>query len=377
MQFQFSTAGQILFGEGRVRELPALARSQGQRPFVITGANPARHGEYLTSLEATIYPLSKEPTVPVLKEATAQAREAGTDCIIGLGGGSCVDLAKAVAALLANDGDLFDYLEVIGRGQPLENAALPIIAVPTTSGTGAEVTQNAVIGAPEHGVKVSMRHPSMLPTHALIDPELTHGVPPEVTANSGLDALVQLIEVFLTRKASPLTDALVCQALPKGARALPTAVAEGHDPEARRDISLASLFSGLGLANAGLGAVHGFAGPLGGLIEIPHGAACAILLAPCMKHNAETAKKLGDQNLLARFAELAQMLTGEPGGASEVVDWAIEISAEVGIGKLSDHGFVESHIPELVPKAQNASSMKGNPVELGANVLEQILREAL
>ena len=377
MDFQFATAGQILFGDGKARELPNLAKDLGQRPFVITGSNPARYDETLASLNADSYSLAKEPTVPLLKEAVVQAREAGADVIVGLGGGSCIDLAKAVAALLSNDGDLFDYLEVIGKGKALENPALPVIAVPTTSGTGAEVTKNAVIGSPEYGVKVSMRHPSMLPTIAVIDPELTYGVPPEVTANSGLDALVQLIEVFLTRKASPLTDALVREALPKGAKALPIAVTEGANAKARRDMSLASLFSGLGLANAGLGAVHGYAGPLGGLIDIPHGAACAILLAPCIKFNAQVAVELGDTALLGRFSELAKMLTGQSGGASEVVDWAAETSTKLGIGKLSDYGFTDSLIEDLVPKAMNASSMKGNPVDLKETILDQILREVL
>ena len=377
MNFQFATAGQILFGAERVQELPKLADGLGKRPFVITGANPGRHQPIIDTLGAGNYALAKEPTVQILQDAVARAREAGADCLVGLGGGSTIDLAKAVAALLANDGALFDYLEVIGQGRPLEKPALPTLAVPTTSGTGAEVTRNAVIGSPEHQSKVSMRHPSMLPTIALVDPELTHGVPSDVTANSGLDALTQLIEVFLTRKASPFTDALVREALPKGARALPMAFHDGTHAGARRDMALASLFSGLGLANAGLGAVHGYAGPLGGMVDIPHGTACAILLAPCMKHNAEAAQASGNTALLARFAELAQMLTGSPGGPSDVVDWALRTSEELGIGKLSGHGFSEDQIQELVPKAQVASSMKGNPVDLSPETLEIILREVL
>ncbi|MFP6752260.1 MAG: iron-containing alcohol dehydrogenase, partial [Pirellulaceae bacterium] len=183
MNFQFAAADQILFGDGKVGELPGLAASLGNRPFVITGANPGRHEMLLDRLGTEAYALASEPTVPLLQDATAKAREAGANCLIGLGGGSAIDLAKAVAALLANDGDVFDYLEVIGKGQPLPNPALPTIAIPTTSGTGAEVTKNAVIGCPEHRVKVSMRHLSMLPTIALVDPELTHGVPADVTAN--------------------------------------------------------------------------------------------------------------------------------------------------------------------------------------------------
>ena len=238
MDFQFATAGQILFGDGKARELPNLAKDLGQRPFVITGSNPARYDETLASLNADSYSLAKEPTVPLLKKAVVQAREAGADVIVGLGGGSCIDLAKAVAALLSNDGDLFDYLEVIGKGKALENPALPVIAVPTTSGTGAEVTKNAVIGSPEYGVKVSMRHPSMLPTIAS-PTRTTYGVP-LVSRQQRTDALVQLIEVFDLR---PLTDALVREALPKGAKALPIMVTEGVNAKARRDMSLASLLA--------------------------------------------------------------------------------------------------------------------------------------
>jgi alcohol dehydrogenase class IV len=377
MKFQFATAGQIIFGNGSIEKLPAQAAEIGKRPFIITGSRPERHESVLSGLKSKYYALASEPTVPLLKEAVTQAREAGADCIIGLGGGSAIDMAKAVAALLTNKGDLFDYLEVIGKGRPLEEPALPTIAIPTTSGTGAEVTRNAVLGSPEHQVKVSMRHSSMLPRIALVDPVLTHAVPPDVTANSGLDALTQLIEVFLTRKASPLTDGLVREALPRGARGLPIAFRDGSNAEARQDMSLSSLFSGLGLANAGLGAVHGFAGPLGGMVDIPHGTACAILLAPCMKHNADCALKSGDSALLNRFAELAQMLTGQPGGPSEVVDWAIQISEEVGIGKLSDYGFAETEISPLVSKAKNSSSMKGNPVDLSEDLLKMILKAAM
>ena len=377
MKFQFATAGQIIFGNGSIDKLPAQVAEIGNRPFVITGSRPERHESVLSGLKSKSYALAREPTVPLLTEAVTQAREAGADCIIGLGGGSAIDMAKAVAALLTNKGDLFDYLEVIGKGRPLEEPALPTIAIPTTSGTGAEVTRNAVLGSPEHQVKVSMRHSSMLPRIALVDPVLTHAVPPDVTANSGLDALTQLIEVFLTRKASPLTDGLVREALPQGARGLPIAFRDGSNAKARRDMSLSSLFSGLGLANAGLGAVHGFAGPLGGMVDIPHGVACAILLGPCMKHNANAALTSSNSSLLNRFAELAQMLTGQSGGPIEVVDWAIQISEEVGIGKLSDYGFAETDIPTLVTKAKNSSSMKGNPVDFSEDTLTIILKEAM
>lgn len=377
MNFQFSTAQQILFGEGRISELSDLIKSQGNRPFFITGSDPSRFDNYLSGLKPEIYSFSGEPSVENVATTTAQAKETNADCVIGIGGGSPVDLAKAVAAMLANEGDLFEYLEVIGEGKPLPNPAKPIIAIPTTAGTGAEVTKNAVLFSPEHQVKVSLRHISMLPTIALVDPELTYDAPPSVTANTGLDALTQLIEVFLTRKASPMTDALVRQALPAGANSLRKAFAEPHNSEARRNMAIASLFSGLGLANSGLGAVHGYAGPIGGMIPIPHGSACAILLPHCLEKNAIAARESGNTELLNRFEALAQMVTGKPGSAEDVVQWSRDISADVGIGKLSDHGFQEHHIAELVTKAQRASSMKGNPVSLSDEVLTEILQAAM
>ena len=375
--FQFSTAHQILFGEGRILELPDLIKSLGERPFVITGSNPSRYDPHLKGFSSEVFSLLGEPSVDHVSEATAQAKAAKSDCVVGIGGGSPIDLAKSVAAMLANEGELFDYLEVIGKGQPLPQSAKPIIAIPTTAGTGAEVTKNAVLFSPEHQVKVSLRHVSMLPSIALVDPELTYEVSKSVTANTGLDALTQLIEVFLTKKASPMTDALVRQALPAGATALPIVFEDPCNPEARRDMAIASLFSGLGLANSGLGAVHGYAGPLGGMIPLPHGTACAILLPYCLEQNAIAAKDSGNEELLGRFEELAFMVTGRSGTADDVVQWAQTLSAELGIGKLSDHGFQKKHILELVPKAQRASSMKGNPVALSDMVLTEILEAAM
>lgn len=205
--------------------------------------------------------------------------------VIGLGGGSVLDAGKAIAALVTNLGNVFDYLEVIGKGQPLVNAPLPFIAIPTTAGTGTEVTRNAVLGSPAHGVKVSLRSPMMLPSLAIVDPELTYGLPPEITASSGLDALTQLIEPFVSVKANPMTDAICREGIRHAAKSLRTVYHNGADASAREGMSLASLFGGLALANAALGAVHGFAGPLGGMLNAPHGAICAKLLPLVMEVN--------------------------------------------------------------------------------------------
>ena len=377
MQFQFSTSGQIIFGEGRSRELPDLVDRVGRRPFVITGSSTDRHHDLLTSCQGASYSLSGEPSIENLVAALAQAREYKADCVVGVGGGSAIDLAKAVSAMLPNRGEIMDYIEVIGRGQTLDMGALPIIAVPTTAGTGAEVTKNAVLHSEEHKVKASLRHASMLPSIALVDPELTYGLPPKVTASTGLDAITQLIEVFLTKKANPLTDGLVREALPAAAKAIRCACEYGDNVKARRDMSLASLFSGMGLANSGLGAVHGFAGPLGGMIQIPHGTACAILLKHCLEANARAAQSSGELSLLSRFAELGEMILGPGGDIPSLVRWAEDITKELGIGRLSDFGFVEDQVEELVEKAGKASSMRGNPVKLSDDILTAIIHQAM
>ena len=376
MQFQFNS-GQILFGEGRARELPDLVDTIGDRPFVITGSHSERHKEIVAWVQGAVYALKGEPSIENLNEALEHAKGYQADCVVGIGGGSAIDLAKAVAAMLRNKGDVLDYLEVIGKGQPLERNAFPTIAIPTTSGTGAEVTKNAVLYSEEHKVKVSLRHNSMVPSIALVDPELTYGLPPNITASTGLDALTQLIEVFLTKKANPLTDGLVREALPAGAKALKVACEYGDNVNARRDMCLASLFSGMGLANSGLGAVHGFAGALGGMVSIPHGTACAILLPHCLEANVRTAQQSGELGLISRFTKLAEMILGPAGDVSSLVRWASDMVSELSIGKLSDFGFQESQIPELVEKAQKASSMRGNRLPLPDEILTAILQQAL
>jgi alcohol dehydrogenase class IV len=212
----------------------------------------------------TEFQVHGEPTIDVVREGTKAAR--GCEMILGLGGGSVLDTGKAIAALATNPGDVIDYLEVIGKGQPLIHASLPYLAIPTTAGTGAEVTRNAVLESPEQNIKVSLRSPWMLPRLALVDPELTYQLPPDITASSGLDALTQLIEPFVSFKANPMTDAICREGMGHAARSLRRACETSADKASREGMSIASLFGGLALANAALGAVHGFAGPLGGML---------------------------------------------------------------------------------------------------------------
>ena len=299
--------------------------------------------------------------------------------IIGFGGGSALDAAKAVAALTANDGDPLDYLEVIGQGKPLRRVPVPVIAIPTTAGTGSEVTANAVLASKEHGVKVSLRSPLMLPRIALIDPELTWSQPAAVTASTGMDALTQCIEPFVSNRANPVTDAVCREGILRGGRSLRLAFDEPNDADARRDMALTALFGGMALANAKLGAVHGFAAPVGGMFSAPHGAICAILLPPVMEANIRALRECApEHDALARYAEIARLLTGIADAAPEDgAAWVRQLVDDLGIPALSTYGITDEAVPEIVEKAANASSMQGNPIALTYEELSAILTSAL
>jgi alcohol dehydrogenase class IV len=314
----------------------------------------------------------------------AGARAAGCDLVVGFGGGSALDAGKAIAALLGNGGDPLDYLEVVGRGLPLAHPGAPFLAVPTTAGTGSEVTKNAVLASREHGVKASLRSPLMLARVALVDPDLLEGLPADVIAASGLDALSQLIEPFLSARANPLTDGLAREGIRRSAGALggAYAAARAGRPVAAGDreaLALASLFGGLCLANAGLGAVHGFAAPVGGMFEAPHGGVCASLLGPVLRVNlAALRARAPDSAALGRFAELAALLTGRADATVEDgLLFLAELTGELDVPGLARYGVTRADVPALVAKARVASSMKGNPIALSDDELAEIAAAAL
>jgi alcohol dehydrogenase class IV len=399
MRFEFSTARRIVFGPGTAEQVPSLIAGYGQRPFLVTGATPDRLAPLLEALDArdldvTVFSVSGEPTVESVQAAITAAREAKADVVAAIGGGSVLDTGKVVAAMLKNQGELPDYLEVVGKGQPLREQPAPLIAVPTTAGTGAEVTYNAVLGVPAEQVKVSMRSPLMVPRWAIVDPLLTHSMPPELTAGTGLDALTQLIEAFVSRKANPLTDGICREGMQRAARSLQAAVEDGENAQAREDISLASLFGGLALANAKLGAVHGFAGPLGSMTTAPHGIICGKLLPYVMQANIESLQNVigGEasasgseplsseeaQSILARFDEIAQILTGRSDAiALDGVFWIGELCTTLGLAGLRRYGLSSADFPDIAQKAKKASSMQGNPVELSDEELVGILERAI
>jgi len=381
--FAFATAERIIFGCGTVRRLPQEAVGFGRSALVLTGSQPQRHTVVLEAIRragvaVTTHPICGEPTIENVQELTGVAGEAGADHVIAIGGGSVIDAAKAVAAMTTNPGDVLDYLEVVGAGRSLEQRPAPVIAVPTTAGAGAEVTRNAVLKVPDRSVKVSMRHAWMLPRVALVDPELAVTMPAAVTAATGLDTLTQLLEAFISKKATPLTDGFCREGLLRAARSLERAWADGHDIAARTDMSLAALLGGLALANAGLGAVHGFAGPLGGMIDVPHGVICARLLPEVLAANAAVLERDGRADVIERLDEVARIVTGRPNARySELVEWIRALCDRLQTPPLRSFGLTADHIPQAVAKAKKTSSMRGNPVGLPDDVLHAILEAAL
>jgi alcohol dehydrogenase class IV len=384
VRFEFATAGRIVFGPGTRSEAGPIARSLGGRALVVTGSTPGRAEPLLRVLsehgvETVIFPVAGEPRVDTIRDGTDIGRSERCDQVISCGGGAAIDAGKAIAAMLTNPGELLDYLEIVGRGQELTRSPAPFMAIPTTAGTGSEVTRNSVLAAPEHRVKVSLRSPLMLPKVALVDPELTYDLPPAVTATTGMDALAQLIEPFVSTRANPMTDGLCLEGIERVTRSLQRAVEDGRDEAAREDMAVASLFGGLALANAGLGAVHGLAGPLGGMHPVPHGAVCAALLPPVVEANLRALRERAPQSeALDRYRRIATLLTGREGAAAEdAVQWLRDLVAELRVPPLGGYGVPLDIAAELAEKAARASSMKTNPITLTPDELAGIFESAL
>ena len=296
MHFEFSTAGKIIFGSGSLNTVGDLAINLGKNALIISGGsiqNTDRIVQLLkkNKINSSLVLVEHEPTIDSIRSLVDFAKQAYVELIIGIGGGSTIDSAKATAAMLANPGDITDYLEVVGLNKPILNPSIPLIAIPTTSGTGSEVTKNAVLGSPHHHLKVSMRSAYMLPRIALIDPELTLSLPPLVTATTGLDALTQLIEPYTCSSPTPITDSLCLDGIKRISDSIFQAYTHGGDLGARESMAISSLYGGLTLANARLGAVHGLAAPIGGLIPAPHGSVCARLLPYVMETNLQAMKE--------------------------------------------------------------------------------------
>ena len=384
MRFEFATAQRILFGARTAQESGRLAAALGRHALVVVGRDSRRAAPLLQRLQeagvgATVFSIAGEPDLETIRQGAALARREHCDLVAGCGGGSVLDAGKAIAAMMTNEGDLLDYIEIIGRGRTLAKPSAPFLAIPTTAGTGSEATRNAVLASPEHRVKVSLRSPFLLPTLALVDPELTRDLPPALTATTGLDALTQLIEPYTCLRANPMTDALCEEGMRRAARSLRAAFANGRDDSAREDMALASLFGGMALANAGLGAVHGLAGPIGGMFPAPHGAVCAALLPHVMAANLRALRvRQPGSPALGRYQTVARLLTGKTEArADDAVDWVRALVSDLRIPGLALYGIKNEDAAVLVAKAAQASSMKANPIVLAPAELGAVLEKAL
>ena len=369
MRFDFLTPGRIVFGSGRLSEIGELSQGMGRRFFLVSARSMVRNGaaERVAVLlkekgiESVLYDrVDEEPSPRIVNEATGIARGDGCDSVIALGGGSVIDTGKAVSGMAPNPGDIVEYLEGVGTGRVMGRDPLPMIAIPTTSGTGSERTKNAVITSREEGFKRSFRDERLYPDIALIDPGLTVSLPPAQTAASGMDALTQLIESYVSRKSTPVTDALALYGMGLGGRALKRIYDDGTDLAAREDMALASTLSGICLANAGLGAAHGIAASLGSLYGIPHGIACAILIPHVMRMNA--------RSFPGRYAEVGRALTGRGGSEQEMVDSAVAFVEKLARDLSIPTDLALYDIPksdaERIAGAVSGSSMSGNPLPM-------------
>lgn len=381
--FEFATAGRIIFGEGARRELPKIAREYGTRALVVTGNQPERVEEVLELLreggiEVTMFSVAGEPEISTIETGVGVLGEVNAQMVISVGGGSVIDAGKAISVLATNPGAPLDYLEVIGKGKPLIHAPLPFIAMPTTAGTGAEVTRNAVLASPEHQRKVSLRSPLMLPRASIVDPELTYSMPQPITAFTGMDAITQVIEPFVSNQANYLTDAICVQAMAGGRFDALRMAFEDGDPDSRREMSRISLSGGLALANAKLGAVHGFAGVIGGMFDAPHGAICAALLPHVIETNLAALRQREMINpAISKYAAIAFHLTGGDDDPSLLLEWVQELVHILEIPPLSAYGITSDDLPTIVEQSRSSSSMKGNPIVLNDEELTAILERAL
>jgi alcohol dehydrogenase class IV len=372
--FAITAPARVLFGRGEAQKAPGLIRAFGRRGLVVHGADGRRAGWLTEALGPGTFAIAceGEPTLADLTAALGQARDWRPDWVAAIGGGAALDLGKALAALIPAPDDPLEHLELVGKGRPLVADPLPFIALPTTAGTGAEATRNAVIGVVEQGRKVSLRDDRMIARLAIVDPALTDHCPRAVTLASGLDALTQVIEPYVSVRATPYTDAISRPAIVTGLQAL-RALMTGEDPEARDRMAWVSLCGGLALSNAGLGAVHGLAGVIGGMTGAAHGAICGALLGPVLAANRTAAQGRARARLDEVCTGLAEAFGCTPTEAPQALqDWA---RAE-GLPGLIAMGVTPAMHAEIVRASLSASSIKGNPVVLSEDALTGVLERA-
>jgi len=380
--FEFNTPSRILFGRGQIARLAELGPPFGSVALMIHGGSEECWQVQIVrkilidkQINLTLVRQQGEPRVEQVDQIVQKARRAECEFVIALGGGSAIDCAKAVAGLLTNGGSALDYLEVVGKGKKITRPAAPWIAVPTTAGTGAEATRNAVLTA--GNVKASMRSEHLFPRLAIVDSDLSKGISLNVYGASAMDALCQLIESYTSTGASSMTDTLALRGIEIAGRSLVRAYGWPDDEDARDNMAMAAVLSGICLTNAGLGAVHGFAAPLGAHFSIPHGVICAALLPPVIAANISALRAENPEHpTLQRYETIAGILTSES-DAESLEKFLVGLLKELTIPPLSKFGLKESHIARLMPLARQSSSMKYNPIKLSDDALAEILRAGI
>lgn len=392
MTFEWAIPASIIFGRGAISQIGPRVAGFGRRVLFVRDGGLPENGGPVDAVRGRLESgglavkeevINGEPTVERVDEIVRRARPFSPEAVLGLGGGSAMDTAKAAAGLLGNGGEVLDYLEIIGTGKPFDRPAIPLIAVPTTAGTGSEATRNAVLTSRAHGVKASLRGLALLPRLSLVDPALTDALPADITASTGLDALTQCLESYVALKANPFTDALALEGLRRAAKSLERACRGGDVPDARDDMSLAALFSGICLANAGLGAVHGLAAAIGGKFPAPHGAVCGRLLPHVFSANVQAlAASPAGRPALAKCLAIADIFLPDDGGNDEtrlarLEDRLFELVAEMKIPGLASYGITNADFPALASSAARSSSIRQNPVVLSESALPEILRASL
>ena len=391
MDFLFASTPHIHFGAGRCADVPGLLRPFGGRVLLVTGSRSFDRSSYSMALLETLKSsfevirlrIEGEPSPSMIDEAVMEYRALMPDVVLAVGGGSAVDAGKAIAGLLPLGHSVMEFLEGVGRGKSYPGPSLPFVAVPTTAGTGGETSKNAVLSEQgEGGFKKSFRHELLVARAVVIDPELMLDCPPDITSACGMDALTQLLESYVSSGASPMTDALAVSGLAQVQRSLIPACENGGDLEARTGMAYASCLSGLTLANAGLGSVHGLAAPLGAFFPIPHGVACGTLVAKATRLNIEVLRRRDPSNrALARYARAGRILGGDEAiddmAACELlVDVLTVWTEKLAIPLLSAYGIGEDDLPRIVAGSRG-NSMKTNPIHLEDSELAALLRSRL
>jgi alcohol dehydrogenase class IV len=385
--FSFAVSPRLIFGPGKLGGVTSILKQFGTRVLLVTGARSflssspgQRLQDELKSMKVSfdVCRIGKEPTPAIIDDAVKTFSSFGPHSVIAIGGGSALDAGKAISAMLPLKAAVKDYLEGVGT-KVHPGMKVPFIAVPTTAGTGSESTKNAVISETgEHGFKRSLRHDNFVPNYAIVDPSLALTCPQVTTAASGMDAFTQLLESYLSTAANPLTDVLALKGLHCVSRSLKNAYDDGADLEARADMALAAYLSGLTLANAGLGVVHGLASPIGGFFDIPHGVICSALMAPANKVTVRKMRQGKHQHpALKKYAEVGKLFAGPHQKSDDAyVDHLLSVleslTTQFRIPRLSACGIAKSHLPGISSRADN----KNHPVNLDGDEVDEVLQLA-